>query len=603
MKNKFISLLLVTVMLFAVVSMTSCGEQDVNPFEKILPPTTITLISIRGENTTDEAIAAVEKELNVITRAEYNVNLKLVLYSEAEYEAKLAERMLAAEAEKQPAEGGPTGGGIQLGTSKEEAIYETIEKDGFVEFVYPDVTENQLDIFLIRDQATYTTLANEGKLQNLTTQIADAYANMAKYINKTLRDAMKIDKKTFAIPNNHTLGSYTYMLLNKSLVDELGYDPADLKDLYALSGYLADVKAKKPDYAPLLNCADPAVATFAEGTMIGVLPTTPDLEACMPTVLLKNEDYAKHLAAKQAYAELDYLSYGTFNSATKCGATFVTGLPASIDATYGAEYYTVPFAEPMINVSDLFSSMYAISATTADTNRCLDIISLLNTNAEFRNIFQYGVEGVHYDMDEDTDTVTITSDDYNMNTLYTGNSYLLYPNDRMSASELDLMASRTYAEVKEVLGDTLADPEWVGEREHALAKCLNNSAKKSPYFGFVINPDNDEILAGQLNSAKNSATSALETLKTTNTYAAFIAANPDGTVTEYVSQLKDAYLNLGTVLGNNPMFKLILSDAETAPAGIFMAWYIEQYPEYAPEPEAPEGGEDAGEGGENTPAA
>ncbi len=596
MKNKFISLLLIAIMLFAVASMTSCGDQDVNPFEGVLAPTTITLISIRGEGTTDEAIKAVEKELNVITRAQYNVNLQLVLYSEAEYEEKLAQRLLAAEAEKQNS--GSSSGNLVAGTKAEDIVYETIEKDGFTEFVYPSVTENQVDIFLIRDQATYNDFVAQGKVQSLSAQITDAYANMAKYINKTLRDAMKINNVTYAIPNNHLLGNYTYLLLNKALVDELGYRAEDLTSLYALSGYLTDVKEKKTDYVPLFNCAEPATALLEEGTMIGTLLSSDlNINSVMPTLLLQKEDYAKYLAAKQAYTELGYITYGNFNSSVKCGASFVTGLPEAVTEMYGEEYYTIPYGEPTITTSELYSSMYAVSATTPDVARCMDIITLLTTNQEFRNIFQYGVENVHYTAEEILDEysngsteedktmitmVTKISNDYNMNSLYTGNGYLLYPNTEMSASERELVSSKTYAAVKAILGDTMTDAEWVGVREQALAKCLNNSARKSPYYGFSINSKNDPNLATTIATAKEKVASGLATIQNENTFAAYLASNPGATVTDYVAYLKTAYLKLGASLNfTTEFFILLSSEEETDPPLMFKAWYLEQYPQYA----------------------
>ncbi len=611
MKNKFISLLLIAIMLFAVASMTSCGDQDVNPFEGILAPTTITLISIRGEGTTDEAIKAVEKELNVITRAQYNVNLQLVLYSEAEYEAKLAQRILAAESEKQNS--GSSSGNLVAGTKKEDIVYETIEKDGFTEFVYPSATENQVDIFLIRDQATYNDFIAQGKVQSLSTQITNAYSNMAKYINKTLRDAMRVNNATYAIPNNHLLGNYTYLLLNKALVDELGYKAEDLTSLYALSGYLAAVKEQKTDYVPLFNCATPATALIEEGTMLGTFPSSNlDVDSVMPTLLLQNEDYAKYLAAKQAYTELGYITYGNFNSSVKCGASFVTGLPESITSTYSEEYYTIPYGEPTITTPELYSSMYAVSATTPDVSRCMDIISLLTTDQKFRNIFQYGVENVHYTAeeildeyssgatDEDktmTTLITKISNAYNMNPLYTGNSYLLYPNTEMSASERALMASQTYAAVKEVLGDTMTDAEWVGMREQALAKCLNNAAIKSPYYGFSLNANKDPKLATTIATVKENVASGLAKIQNNNTFAAYLASNPGATVTDYVDHLRKAYSTLGLDLSITlEVVTLLSTEEETDPLMTFREWYLEQYPQYVL-PEAPEGGADS------TPAA
>ena len=88
-KKRILSLLLAVLMTCSVLIFSSCGEEEeVN--DNYIYPKTVTLYSIRGEGTTDEAIALVEKALNAISKPKYKTAVKLVFYTEEEYDAVLS---------------------------------------------------------------------------------------------------------------------------------------------------------------------------------------------------------------------------------------------------------------------------------------------------------------------------------------------------------------------------------------------------------------------------------------------------------------------------------------------------------------------------------
>ncbi len=485
MKSRLTGLLLVLVMLVSMFTFTSCGDDTTQLNETAMEPLTITLYSIKGEGTTDEEVAAVEKALNRISRNLYNTNLKLVLFTESEYDAKLAQQLKKAQ-----------DAAAQAGSSTrppaaedENKVYETVEVDGFVEYVYPDVTENQLDIFLVRGQEMFEGLVNNNSLTALGTYLDNKYANTKTYINSAYMQAAMTKGNYYAIPNNHLMGSATYLLLNREVMDALGYTPDHMTSLAALQGYLQALK-QTPAYAsytPLLNCAEPSIVSLQNGSMIGSILTSDRTSAATaPTLLLNNETYVEHLAAKQAYEQLGYLSYGAFTEDSLCGATFISGIPGAVEASYSDKYYTVRFSEYTAEQSELYDSMYVVSKHTVNAERCIQILSLLTLNTEFRNIFQYGVENTHYSVDNTTNVLTMETNNYNMNPLYTGNEFLLYQSSAMDDGYKALREELTYAQTKAILGDLCIDDEWSGAHEYALAKCLNNAIRFNPYGGFIL---------------------------------------------------------------------------------------------------------------------
>ncbi len=153
------------------------------------------------------------------------------------------------------------------------------------------------------------------------------------------------------------------------------------------------------------------------------------------------------------------------------GVAFVAGDYALRDK-YEEDYYVVTYKYPNFENSEAYAGMYAVGAYTKNTSRCMEVITLLTVNEEFRNIFQYGVENEHYEIDEYTGELRSISGDYKMNPLYTGNQFKLWQNGDMSEEELELSANK-----------------W------AAAKLQNAEMSISPYLGFVmttVTPEPDE---------------------------------------------------------------------------------------------------------------
>ncbi len=561
MKSRLTGLFLVLVMLLSMFTLTSCGDDTSDLNEEVAQPMTITLYSIKGDGTSDTAVASVEKALNRISRNLYNTNLKLVLYTEAEYDAKLAAQMQKSQ---QQAALNPS---VPSSSNEKGTNYETVERDGFVEYVYPDLKEGQLDIFLVRNENSYLDFVKKGVLTDLSSLLDNpSFASINTYTNLNLMNAMKVNGKTYAIPTNHLIGSATYLLLDREVMDALGYTPDTMTSLGALQAYLQAVKATPAyaEYAPLLNCANPAVNYLQDGTMIGTTSADTTAQGNAPTLLLNDADYVAYLAAKQAYEQMGYLTYGAFDGTQNCGATFISGVPGAVEALYGDKYYTVRFSDYTAARAEMFESMYVIGKNCVNASRCMEIITLLTMNEEFRNIFQYGVEGEHYTVD-DSGTRDLISQNgtYVMNPLYTGNEFLLRECMTMDAGYLALREEKTYAQTRAILGDLCADDEWSMERSYAMAKCLNNSVRFDPYDGFALTADDKAAL-----------TAIKGQIDTITAGAAALLPQPTDTLADYITALVGYYQAQATTLSADATMIALLDEAEaTSLVSRFLAWY------------------------------
>ena len=98
-----------------------------------------------------------------------------------------------------------------------------------------------------------------------------------------------------------------------------------------------------------------------------------------------------------------------------------------------------------------------------DLKRSMEIITLLNTTSEIRNLLQYGIRDVHYTLN-DEGKVERLNNDYMMDINKTGNIFMAYPEEDMDIKAWDygkLQNSEAAAHVmlgfREVWGNVNAD--------------------------------------------------------------------------------------------------------------------------------------------------
>ena len=66
---------------------------------------------------------------------------------------------------------------------------------------------------------------------------------LRSYIYPTFLEAGQRGGSTYAIPNSHVIGEYTYLLINKKLCDSLYYDPSMFNSLTDCQQFIEDVGA------------------------------------------------------------------------------------------------------------------------------------------------------------------------------------------------------------------------------------------------------------------------------------------------------------------------------------------------------------------------
>lgn len=506
MKKRLLSLALCLAMLLPTLLLfTSCEEEEVEATGTIAPMT-IVIAMMTDEKTNEAGIDATEKALNRITENNFNTHIELKFFTEDKYydeveKALLARRKAVADGDKSTSVG-----------SVKDTVYDE-EKNREVT-AYPEPYENQIDIFFVgsceklleyvlwkadfatdEEYAADPTLYCDSLVASLDEDVASAGALLGKYLSSGLMNAGKVSFQgtayQYAIPSNAIYNKGEYMVVDKKLFDEFSYSIEEVSNVITLEEYLIEVANKYADVTPLYNLGSMGfVSLTGQDSVLAQMVTASTAVAdsgVEPSNILDNVTFKNILNSVNKYAPINskYPVSGSDLSAAEAGK-FAVGFVAATEeeiAAYEENYYVIESHKAMVSTEQACSNMFAVSAYTSDTTRCVQIINLLQTNEKAHNILTYGEENVTYTIDNTTKMVKRQYEGdaiYVMDIYKTGNLFITYQNTDMTAEEL-----------------LYSKNEW------AMAKSLSRHVFFGPYVGFQIQYAGEVAESGVFKPAAN----------------------------------------------------------------------------------------------------
>jgi putative aldouronate transport system substrate-binding protein len=320
---------------------------------------------------------------------------------------------------------------------------------------YPDEKPAQIDILWIDSYERYLEYIEREMIERLDPELSGASKKLNEYINNELLLWAKWSTSgTYGIPNNVIIGEYTYLLVNKELAKKYSYNPEELDTLAKCSDFLADVAAYEPGVAPILGDIyttgtyywniDTATGKI-NSNKFNLLASTMTNRTHDPSIdtnvtlacnnVFKNVEFTDQLKCIQAYKDAGYVVAESQNPANYAIRMIKGG--ADLAAVYGEDYSLNVLEYPRAGYDEVFNNMLAVSSYTRSLARSMQIITYLNTNSDLRNILQYGVEGVHYKIDDDSGKLVRLNQDYMMKLETTGNVFMAYPEEDMPLDAWD----------------------------------------------------------------------------------------------------------------------------------------------------------------------
>ena len=514
MKKRLICFMMGMLLLLSVM-LTGCGDTGASE-EDIAADTTrdtqTLVVYLMSEADVDPATEyAVEEAINAKTKSKFKTQLDLRFFTEETYYTEVEAKLKAKEKEIKAAEKAAKDkkkyekwlresckqagvSYVPVTTPKVETVITEeatlVDKEyGIIKYVYPDPEPNQIDIFYVGGYDRYNEYMEEDWLAKLNEEIDTSSKKLKEHIPTLYMTNIRADG-VFGIPTNSAIGEYTWMLLNKELMtkychleQEVDYlldgDSSDMdEDLY---NYLDDVNMYERDnYIPVYGDLEPANIYYwtmnpetlrltNNKSVIGVAYTqvadkgTP----IFATNLFGLDKYTNQLKMIKRL-ELDgFMATEEELASNKPFAMGVIKGGYDVYLQYAEDYYLKVVERPRAGEDDIYSDMICVNALEENVSRAMEIVTYINTQAEPRNIIQYGVEGENYYIEDGK--LRRFNNSYMMDVRKTGNVFMAHPEEGLPSDFWD---------------------QWVQQ---------NESARSYPTFGFRVswddNPDTERIVA------------------------------------------------------------------------------------------------------------
>ncbi|THF76576.1 ABC transporter substrate-binding protein [Cohnella fermenti] len=269
----------------------------------------------------------------------------------------------------------------------------------------------------------------------------DAVPKLKESMPDKIWNGVKVNGSIYGVNNYQILGGPHGMSFRKDIVEKYNIDLDSIKSVKDLTPIFEQVKAGEPDMV-MVKYGVPALLPYGES---GVPPKVEDFivdtntwqvgsylyadDSMVEGYKLMREWYQKGFFPKNVAtaAEADQ----SLEQAGKLFAQFEVAKPGAeeeLALKYGYDVVVKPLTDPLfITKAALTSTLNAVSRTSANPERALMFLELINTDKELYNTLVFGLEGQDYTMTGDNRIEKIP-DTYQFDAWELGNQFNAYFN-------------------------------------------------------------------------------------------------------------------------------------------------------------------------------
>ncbi len=367
---------------------------------------------IVGEDTHKNATTTVNNNINNALSEKFNTRININYLTLTEYNAKVS-----------------------------EAIAAPVEATSYIsDFENTRVTAGK--IVLINSAEMLDGLVDKNKLSDLSDFIyndkyKELFGKIKTQIPEHLMDAAKTDDgKIFALPNNHVVGEYEYIVIHREGAQLLNYVDTENSELRAMNdlescGHLVDYYYD--DTANVLYYNDPD-----DGTFYSVSYDSSDEQVLTPVSELPESANPIVRVEKGAYEDqMTYMSTGyvcNISKVPECTREEAFASAFAVIADTEIRSYVDVDNNKQYN-SDKDGESAVVADKTEVAKRAFQIVNAFNSDEDIRNLLQYGVKGINYELALDADGKAIEGKigTFNKADGYIYNMYLKYTGDIFNA--------------------------------------------------------------------------------------------------------------------------------------------------------------------------
>lgn len=327
--------------------------------------------------------------------------------------------------------------------------------------------------------------------------------NLKETVDSRFWEGATIDGKIYGVPNQKELGGAPMWVFTKEYVDKYNIPYQDLHSLKDLEPWLKMIKENEPDVTPLYITKGFSYTVFFDQLVEPVGVEVNDNSLTIKN-MFETQQMKEDLETLRKYYKAGYINADAATAqddkAVKRLVTKGDGQPYADELWSKSLNYKVvstPIVDTLITNGSTTGSLIAISSNSKNKDKAFELLSLLSTDEYFRNLINYGVEGVHYEKVGDQHIKLINPDQKNYDVPYfsLGNLFLTYKLEGEPESKWDEFKDfNDKSKVSPALGFKF-DSSSVSTEIAAINNVLEEF-KATIYSGSV---DVDEYL-GKLNS-------------------------------------------------------------------------------------------------------
>jgi putative aldouronate transport system substrate-binding protein len=251
--------------------------------------------------------------------------------------------------------------------------------------------------------------------------LMDQYAPLTKAgVPTKIWEAARVNGNIYGVINYQTMAAGQGIMVQKELADKYNFDWKSVTKQSDLEPYLEAVKNGEPDKVPLEFSTAADLFNLNMHGFDGIGDTkSPGVISLVDSDLkvvnqYESEEYKGFITMlhdwyKKGYLRKDAATVKDVSSDRKI-AKYAAVMPAGLDfdstssydqfgklkALTSVEWYDKLITKPIVTTSLASATLTAISKTSANPERAMMFIELLNSDPEVSNLLNYGIEDVNY---------------------------------------------------------------------------------------------------------------------------------------------------------------------------------------------------------------
>ena len=233
--------------------------------------------------------------------------------------------------------------------------------------------------------------------------------------DETMLEGPKVDGQAYAIVSQSPYSSSSSRVIKKDLAEKYNFDYENAQSLDDLEPFLEAVKNGEPDITPLLVSATSGVPTMGSGryTDDQVKGLRYDEEEEKYVNIFEIEENIENWRKIKDFYNKGYISSSAitiqdYTSEAKTGKYAVmknTGMytadGSKSGAVYGFPCVETYLGQSVVNTGAVYSAMNAISITSKQPEKAMQVLNLIWSDPDLSNLLAYGIEGINYIVDEE----------------------------------------------------------------------------------------------------------------------------------------------------------------------------------------------------------